>query len=852
MNVRTLPSSLFSAIKKLPGLFQELLFFSKFVLILFLYSIHKFAMGVCCLKLAHKLLQPFLQPLDKLVMKIITRIDPKSTGGITATDLIDLAFHELHAKKVRTLITIGGMSVGFGLIIFLLSIGYGLERLVISRVASLNEIKQAEVLVGQASNLAITDEVIESIKKFGSISGVFPQINTVSKISFNNSVSDAVAYGVTTRFLEESAVQPTEGKIFEGEEYAISPFQQRKVATDEASNSGEVAGATIQLVDSIITGREIGKIRYSLYPLVWQPVYELPTKSSQLLGYTQRQTGNQEATEVCGEFYSENSHSQRAIDTSEKQLSSWTRDTFPIWQKKPCEETTLDCVDGEYQVLRDNAAQQNLTGYITQESTPIERFEITIQKKNDLSVGSFVEDVEFTLPAKTWARMYREPQSAAVLASLATKASASGELTLQGSVVIGDYYYDSEGFGYITSNKEGKRLGYWIKAEIPTWTKVECGEACAEYYLPTLDSEGVQQTLTAYLKASEVILAQPIKLTFPGKVLGEATESADLTDSETSNLSESGNSETGTTTTSDLLSGNATDEFANDLDWAIIASQAGLIKPKETEILKTPASIKKVAIVNSSFLSILGLAPNEAVGKTFSTKFIFDGKLFGNDDYRAESEQIEYSIIGVLPDQKTPAYFVPFSDLQYFAVSRYSQLRVMVDDKNQLAKVRAEIESMGFRTSSVVDTIERINTLFASIRIALLILGMVALAVAALGMFNTLTVSLLEKTRQVGLMKAMGMKSHEVKRLFLAESVIMGVAGGIVGLLLAFICGKALSIGFSSLSLFKGAGVVDIAHIPPLLGILVLLCAFFIGVFTGWYPSRRATKISALNALRYE
>ncbi len=507
---------------------------------------------------------------------------------------------------------------------------------------------------------------------------------------------------------------------------------------------------------------------------------------------------------------------------------------------------------GEYEVVRNSAGQLNQTGFITQESTQIERFEIIIQKKNDLSVGSYVEDIEFVLPADNWAELFSEPQPSTLLASLATKASTSAELTLRGSVVIGDYYYDSAGLGFVTTDKSGKRLGYWIKAEVPTWTKVECGDDCAEYYLPTLDSDGAQQTRTVYVKASEVTLTAPIKLTFPGKVLGEATESADLTDSENLAGTESENSETSTSTPSDLLTGELEDEFADDLDWALIASQAGLIKPKETEVLKTPASIKKVAIVNTSFLSLLGLTPSEAVGKTFSTKFIFDGKLFGNDDYRAESEQIEYSIIGVLPDQKTPAYFVPFSDLQNFAVSRYSQLRIMVEDTNQLAQVRTDIESMGFRTSSVVDTIERINSLFASIRIALLILGMVALAVAALGMFNTLTVSLLEKTRQVGLMKAMGMKSHEVKRLFLAESVIMGVAGGIVGLALAFLSGKALSIGFSSLSLFKGAGVVDIAHIPPLLGILVLLCAFFIGVFTGWYPSRRATKISALNALRYE
>jgi len=73
-----------------------------------------------------------------------------------------------------------------------------------------------------------------------------------------------------------------------------------------------------------------------------------------------------------------------------------------------------------------------------------------------------------------------------------------------------------------------------------------------------------------------------------------------------------------------------------------------------------------------------------------------------------------------------------------------------------------------------------------------------------------------------------------------------------VGLLLAFLGGKILSVGLSSLSIAKGVGVIDITHIPSTLAVLVVICAFFIGVLTGWYPSRRATKISALNALRYE
>jgi putative ABC transport system permease protein len=119
-------------------------------------------------------------------------------------------------------------------------------------------------------------------------------------------------------------------------------------------------------------------------------------------------------------------------------------------------------------------------------------------------------------------------------------------------------------------------------------------------------------------------------------------------------------------------------------------------------------------------------------------------------------------------------------------------------------------------------------------------------------MFNTLTVSLLEKTREVGLMKAIGMKSNEVHRLFLAESIVMGLLGGIFGLALSVIAGQLLSFILSVLSVTKGLGYIQIVYIPVFLGLGVIGLAFLIGVLTGLYPSYRATKISALNALRYE
>ncbi|OGG12731.1 hypothetical protein A2875_02265 [Candidatus Gottesmanbacteria bacterium RIFCSPHIGHO2_01_FULL_46_14] len=242
----------------------------------------------------------------------------------------------------------------------------------------------------------------------------------------------------------------------------------------------------------------------------------------------------------------------------------------------------------------------------------------------------------------------------------------------------------------------------------------------------------------------------------------------------------------------------------------------------------------------------------EALGKKFMTSFVVVGDLLSDPTANIESSQAEYTIIGVIPEEKTPFFYVPFLDLRSLGIANYSQAKVVVKDQNALDKTRRQIESMGYMTRSVADTVAQINSLFATARTVLMLLGMVALSVAALGMFNTLTVSLLERTREVGLMKAMGMKSSEVQELFLTESMIMGFFGGILGIMLGGVLGILVSIMLSFFAIIRGVGIVNISYIPLPFILVIIFLSLLVGLVTGIYPARRATKISALNALRYE
>jgi putative ABC transport system permease protein len=185
-------------------------------------------------------------------------------------------------------------------------------------------------------------------------------------------------------------------------------------------------------------------------------------------------------------------------------------------------------------------------------------------------------------------------------------------------------------------------------------------------------------------------------------------------------------------------------------------------------------------------------------------------------------------------------------------ITNYSQAKISTETQKGLIEVRQQIEAMGYITQSVADTVSQINSLFSTARVFFALLGMVALSVAALGMFNTLTVSLLERTREVGLMKAMGMRSEEIRELFLTESIVMGFYGGILGIILGVLAGKLISLILTLFALSRGAGVIDISYVPFSFVILIAVLSLTVGIATGIYPAKRATKISALDALRYE
>lgn len=310
-----------------------------------------------------------------------------------------------------------------------------------------------------------------------------------------------------------------------------------------------------------------------------------------------------------------------------------------------------------------------------------------------------------------------------------------------------------------------------------------------------------------------------------------------------------------------------------------------------TESEETPhnqqASIPQQAVVTKKFLEVLSVDPENALGNDVLIEFLPTNTIIDEstdtipestigietietEEIRNDSETVientsgdgsadsgsakkhRFEVIGMVSSPESSAIYVPIALTKQQGITDYSHIKLVLNEQIDVEPIRKEIELMGYTTDSPMDTVSEIQKIFSVIRISLAAIGMIALAVAALGMINTLTVSLLERTREVGYMKAMGMKSTQVYNLFISESMIMGILGGITGLLIGYLGGKAITILVSTYTLARGKGFIDVSKIPLSFTLVVILITVIVGMGTGIFPARRAKKISPLDAMRYE
>ncbi len=264
-------------------------------------------------------------------------------------------------------------------------------------------------------------------------------------------------------------------------------------------------------------------------------------------------------------------------------------------------------------------------------------------------------------------------------------------------------------------------------------------------------------------------------------------------------------------------------------------------------------SAKDEVSLNQAALTLIGEDSNTVIGKVINLDIIVpaDFRTTATDGMKVATS-IPLRIVGVLSDNKSPIVYTTADFLKSQDVVKYSSLKLKVDNKDNVSTVRKQLENIGFSTEYVGDTVNEISQVFSLFRAILAAFGLIALIVAALGTFNTLTISLLERIQEIGLFKALGMRNRDVYKLFLAESLIIGLMGGILGMILGYSLGCIINLILTTLASRADAESIKIFVTPWFFTLMIAVFSIFVGFLTGWYPSKRAVKIDPLDALRYE
>lgn len=182
----------------------------------------------------------------------------------------------------------------------------------------------------------------------------------------------------------------------------------------------------------------------------------------------------------------------------------------------------------------------------------------------------------------------------------------------------------------------------------------------------------------------------------------------------------------------------------------------------------------------------------------------------------------------------------------------YTNLTVRVEKPGDVPAVEDSVRQMGYAPFSLLDLTRNLRRLFAILDLLLGIFGSLALAVASLGIINTLAMAILERRREIGVLKALGASDKDVRQLFFAEAGVMGLLGGAVGVVLGWAIGHVIQLGTNYILRQQQIPAENIWTVPAWLVASAIVFSLIVSLAAGFYPASRAARLDPVEALRYE
>ncbi len=250
-------------------------------------------------------------------------------------------------------------------------------------------------------------------------------------------------------------------------------------------------------------------------------------------------------------------------------------------------------------------------------------------------------------------------------------------------------------------------------------------------------------------------------------------------------------------------------------------------------------------ILSPAILKLFGFEDkdlNKLIGEKIKLKLLIpsatkDGKI---DEVPIDKE---YRVRGISKEDGVLNVIMMMSELSnYISIDGYEKVQVRVTSNEALPQVEKELIESGYRVTALSKTVEQASKIFKGIQVVLAVFGGIALVVSAIGMFNTMTVTLLERTKEIGIMRTIGA----------SESIIVGFLGGIAGIVMGVSLGLVINFFLNFLASQFGGQAVKLFSFPIPFLLFIAVFSAVVGYLTGIFPARRASTLNPLDAIRYE
>ena len=261
-----------------------------------------------------------------------------------------------------------------------------------------------------------------------------------------------------------------------------------------------------------------------------------------------------------------------------------------------------------------------------------------------------------------------------------------------------------------------------------------------------------------------------------------------------------------------------------------------------TSIMLSPAVLKLFGIDNA----------DEFIGERVSIRLLVPA----DDGTESISEVVidkEYLVRGITKEEGVLNALMMLPELRnYVGIDEFERIQVRVDNNQNLPIVEERLIGLGYRVTALSKTVDQASKIFQGIQVVLATFGGIALIVSAIGMFNTMTVTLLERTKEIGIMRTLGASPNDVKYLFVSESIVVGFLGGVSGIVMGVTLGVTVNVFLNIVASQFGGQAVALFSFPITFLLFIAIFSAVVGYLTGVFPARRASKLNPLDAIRYE